>query len=504
MEKKKQIQKPVPRYGQIPDAFVKYLRKNLTGFKLESAEAQTHIAKMILQAPSKWKEHSERSGYATFEAAALAKRVGRNKFSAINERLHLFEIAEDEQGRHEWSKKRGASKAYRLHEPIMDLLSKFLAGNNRRITNLLNDMGELSPLPAGAVASKRKDGQTTKGFKVPVETCVPVDMQTLKRLIEVLEYERLAVDGGMDLGGYQQELYRPEPAPDYLRDLLHEARHILGLTRNTLAPGALIHRYEQSDSGRLYALDTNFQNCRRVIRQAAMCGLYDYDIENCHFDILAQMAQQFGYTCHAIENYTAKKKKVRQDLANALGLDSVKPVKNALVALVYGARRSLRVDENDQPKDAIANLLGGIELARAFFNHPTVEALRTDIQQARAAILKGWEVSRQTIKNAMELTIDIRESSVEQQLAHLLQGVEAKALEAMHKVAPAEIVLLQHDGFTSTKRLDTDQLEAAILAATGYRLQVSTDGAITVDLDSALSDHPKKPSQNPLKSRITC
>ena len=68
-------------------------------------------------------------------------------------------------------------------------------------------------------------------------------------------------------------------------------------------------------------------------------------------------------------------------------------------------------------------------------------------------------------------------------------GVEVTALEAAYRLYPKEIVLLQHDGFTSTKPLDTKRIEAAMLEATGYRLEVEQK-VIQVNLGDAFDAHP--------------
>ena len=46
-------------------------------------------------------------------------------------------------------------------------------------------------------------------------------------------------------------------------------------------------------------------------------------------------------------------------------------------------------------------------------------------------------------------------------------NVQAEAPEAAYRLYPNEIVLLQHDGFTATRPLDTGRIEAAMLPATG-------------------------------------
>jgi hypothetical protein len=144
----------------------------------------------------------------------------------------------------------------------------------------------------------------------------------------------------------------------------------------------------------------------------------------------------------------------------------VRQAKDALIALIYGAKFSGRAE------DALPMIFNSTQLAKKIYLHPKFLALRDDIAGAREVVLKAQEVSRRTIKNCRGLTIRLDDSNERQQLAHLLQGVEVTALEAAYRLYPKEIVLLQHDGFTSTKPLDTKRIEAAMLEATGYRLEV--------------------------------
>lgn len=480
------------RYGQLSEAFLKYLVANLVGFRQESPKVQRNLAKMILESPARFRAHSHYKGHSTFSSLHLDEKFGRGQFARINARLDIFDHAADEQGRPGWSLKSGYTKGYRLSKSMQSLLEKFLLGNNRRTTRLLNEEGELSPVPRNALASKRKDGQTKAGFKDPVVTEVPVNLAMLKKLITHLEGLLFSLENGY----YQGSLLHPEPDADHLNALLFEARHILGLARNEQSPNNLIHRYEQSDSGRWYAVDTNFQNTYRVIRKACMAGLWDYDIENCHYSILEQVARNFGYECREIRRYLENKSRVRADLAERFGM-TIDQAKQALIALVYGAHRSFRVDEEGEPVDAIGRIVGDIHRTRLLFDHPTFRGLEQDISGARDAILNGWPVTRQTIRNDMGLTMSVKEADKRQLLAHILQGIEAKALEAMHQLYPTDIVLLQHDGFTASRPLDIDALERAVLERTGYRLEVATDGPIVVDLDSDLAKHPVK---NHLKS----
>jgi hypothetical protein len=79
------------------------------------------------------------------------------------------------------------------------------------------------------------------------------------------------------------------------------------------------------------------------------------------------------------------------------------------------------------------------------------------------------------------------EAKAAQQMAHLLQGVEAKALQAVINLHPADIVLVQHDGFVSTRKLVAKDLSAAVFSATEYRLDFE-EKQLKADIDKYFSD----------------
>jgi hypothetical protein len=213
-----------------------------------------------------------------------------------------------------------------------------------------------------------------------------------------------------------------------------------------------------------------------------MAGLYDIDIENCHYAILAQMAASSGYQCTEVLHYLGNKKAVRESLATEFSI-STRQAKDALIALIYGAKFSVRA------KDALPKIFNSTKLAALIYKHPRFEALQQDITGARQAVLEAHPVTNRTIKNKAGLVMRLAGSNDRQQLAHLLQGVEVVALEAAYRLYPKEIVLLQHDGFAATCQLDTKRIEAAILEATGYRLEVEQK-AIQVNLGDAFDAHP--------------
>lgn len=475
MRKKKQ-KHHADRYAQLSDSFLKYLRRYLPGFRAEPVRVQIAILGMIMQAPTKYRQHSYYQGWASFNYQELERKFGRGRFAGINESLGIFLSVDD------WSKVEGRTKPYMLTDLVTDIRAKFLAGVTRRTTHLLTEDGQIQrTLPVQAVEAKANSGQTRKGWKgKSVRTAVPVNQYMLKELMTSIGALLYQAEHGFPQGN----LFHDHPDPDYLRELYDEARVILHLSRNKIANGFVTHRYAESDSGRLYARGVNLQNAYRPVRQAALDGMYDYDIENCHYSILDQMAHKHGYECGAVKQYLANKEPVRRALAVEFDVN-VNQVKQALIALVYGATFS------EEPQHALPKVLG-VEKALAMYQHPQFLALRDDVAAARSAILRGHPVTRQTIKNMRGLTINVKKHDARQQLAHLLQGVEAVALEAAHRLYPDHIVLLQHDGFTSTRPLDHKAIELAIFEATGYRLEVLEGQFVTCRLDDALNAHPLK------------
>ena len=445
---------------------------------------------MILQSPTKYRQHDnpQYEGWASFNYQELERKFGRNKFKTINEKLDIFLVQQDFIGREEWSKVNSYTKAYQLTDKVTDLRAKFLASATRRITNLLTEDGNIQrTAPKQAIEAKRKQKNgklvTRAGWHGdPVEACVPVNQDKLKKLALTLEAKLYANEYG-----FQPDLHHSNDIDlKYLRQLLEETQTVIQLSRNTVVPGCVIHRYAQTDSGRLYASHVNLQNAYRPVRQAALHGLYDYDIENCHYSILDQMAAKHGHTCTSIRHYLDNRKSVRDTLAKEF---SIKPkqVKVALLALVYGAAFS------EKPSSALPKILGSVETAIAFYNHPLFGALGDDIRAARHAILKGphsQKVFRGNITNMRGLQMAVKGHADRQLLAHLLQGVESMALEAAHNLYASDIVLLQHDGFTAkSSQLNIKAIEEAIFQATSYRLAIAPPEQILVTLDAAFDDH---------------
>jgi hypothetical protein len=490
------------RYKQLPESFLKYLQRNFKGFKRETKTTQLAVVEMILSAPSKFRTHAVEG--ARFGYKELEQMFRRKGFDAVNDRLGLFHIGKDAFGRESWSSVKGITKSYLLTDKVSDLRERWLKRAYYRTTNLLTEDGDvIRNMPLQAVDSKRKTTTgievTRDGWREPVLPAVPINEHMLK--LFALQIQKMLY--AQEFGFLQVALFHKEPDPKYLDYLLKTIRLFLAQANNTIKQGHIIQRYAQSASGRLYGEGNHLQNAPRPVRQCALHGLYGYDIENCHYSILTQMAHKHGYVCTAINHYLGNKKQVRQKLADEFGI-TMGQVKQALIALIYGARLSVR------PQDALPDILG--DMASAVYKHSLFLGLVNDIKSAGKVILENQPVSKQTIQNIRGMKINLigedgKKVADSQLMAHLLQGVESMALECAHRLYPDSIVLLEHDGWTSTKPLDIKALGDAIFDGTGYRFEVVGE-AITCKLDDALDDHSepinpnRKLTDSPLKTPV--
>jgi len=225
--------------------------------------------------------------------------------------------------------------------------------------------------------------------------------------------------------------------------------------------------YRESPSGRLYSIyHPNLQNAPKAIRHALLDGQYDYDIENCHFTLFSQLANKYGYITNAINHYLKNKSQVRESLADAIGMADVTPVKESLLAIIYGAR------ESSYWKAAIPKYLGQ-QRAELFFALPIVKDILQDVEIGTAIIIENQVVNqRGNIKNAMDKIIHCSGKSAKV-MAHLLQGLEARILEIARRMFASKISLLQHDGFTCDEKIDRKALEATVKKELGYDVKYS-------------------------------
>lgn len=488
--KTKKPPKPT-RHRFILKSLVKQLAKDVDGFKNEAEQIQSGLAYLVWIGLTKARQHGVHEGYMSFHYTELAAACGsRLKWNAVNARLGFLE-EKKAIGKQNWRfRAKGKNpkakatdvhtKPYRFSPTVQASRDTFMAKEperNKELTLLLDAKGKGIRTPPEAIASQDSAGATTNRWRAINKAgslrLVPVNIDSLQQFRKRIGKD---ADTWKRTGQPpQQDLFMVYPNLDTLLELQEKVTQIIHMALTTMGRGYVMHLYKESDSGRLYAQGgVSLCGVPREFRKAALVGLWDYDVKNCHFDIIAQMAKGIGVHCGAIENYLDNKEDVRKEIADTIGI-SYDETKTCLLSVMYGAKSEAWY----WYKNAIPDNIGE-DAARRLNDLPLFADIANDVKRARQAILahvrQGGlahaKLNRQGgLVNAFEKSIKMDEHSDEQALAHLIQGIEAKALEACTELHPDEIVLLQHDGFTATKQLDVAALEQAIKAATGYALE---------------------------------
>lgn len=428
------------------------LREHVDGFGDEPERNQWGLAYLAWVGTQKRRQHATERGAMTFSGEELEKLFGRDKTPAVLERIDFFQRTAG------WIYTKGITRAYWFSAHVRNALAAYarqpvegtvdqlwLCGERMKVARTLPRA--ISSTDTNGRVLRTADWEAAAGLnKIPVNT---VMLEALR------QWADRCLDDETVTGQLRQLVER-------LRDL---SAKILRMSATTLAgPGHIQQTYSISPSGRLYGGGVSLQNVPALVKDAALHGMWEYDFSNCHFTLVAQMARRLGTPCPAIEHYLAHKAEVRQQIADG-AMISIDQAKRCLLALLYGAKASGR------ERDAIPSAIGR-ESAAALYALPAFRALSAEVGQARDAILGAWpRTANGSLTNAAGKAVpSSRPASV--QLAHLLQGAEAKALLTAVNMHPDDIILLQHDGFVARRRLDCRALEKAVLDQVGYHLGV--------------------------------
>lgn len=433
---------------QVPRDLLNLLSREIKNFGQLGLMHKCALAYMFEVCDTSWKQHAKWEDSASFNHKDLNVMFGRSRFGKVNKQVGMFEVT------NQYYSDQGLTRGYKLTPNARRVKNKYLKVRQRPVTELLELDGKVIRNPPKSVSAKDISGRTTVWNKAKPPNVIPVDLDAL---IALEKQTRQTLDAS------SPDLFQTDHAK------LARRLNDLGLLirrANTTAAGRsnLMQRYQESDSGRLYAQGINLQKIPRVIRQAALAGCWDYDIDNCHYSIFSQLSDRYGYETKAINHYLNQKKAIREELAADLGL-GVGDIKTCLISAIYGAR------DNLFPKNAIPTLIGG--KAEQLFKHEVWRAIYKDVLRGRGRIVDSQEVNRKGwIHNALGKPIK-EDKTREKILAHLLQGIEAQALRAIVQTVPDQVLLLVHDGFVTRKRIKQSDLEAVMLRETGFNLNLS-------------------------------
>ena len=324
------------------------------------------------------------------------------------------------------------------------------------ITQLTDGYGQPVRNNITAIDKRTTQGATLHGIPAWCPVNIPALTQTLRILekhLDDAEGRRAKPPAELrdELKAVKQKIFNTgEPchrsnARRYKQYLERSINEILDIINDASSKhsGLMPQRFDISNAGRFYATGLNLQNCSRLTRTAALHGCYSYDIESCHHAIALHLAEQYGVPCEHLRYYVENKKELRLELANALGGKQWLPmVKMALIAIIYGARKN-------EYFGTIRETMGAKGYA-ILFNHHRFAGLFDELQDVFAAMIDNAERQPKTnhVINALG-RIDEKATTDEKRAAHILQGIESQALQAVLSVHTSAIVPL-HDGWVCT------------------------------------------------------
>ena len=443
----------------IPSSLIPFLEKCIPGFDRETC--QLPIAKMLWMTLDPVREHKHYIGAISISEKEIRSLFlgTAKKFNEINRnpRQRYFSVSEHKNNR---KKSENVTKGFSPMPWMERALTLFLESEPTP-TELLNEKGQLIHKIPRAISSLDSSGLNAIGWQgITVTNLIKVNTRNLQKIEEDYKLLLKALRQGIDVSEYtdisENRVHWRVTAARILR--------LLATTKNF--NGYIPQHYIQSSSGRLYSPSISLQTCPKEIRKAALENYWDYDIDCCHFAILGQMVQKLGFSCPAISNYVSNKNQIRGMIAGEVGI-TVGQVKTVLTATIYGAQRSQR------SMDAIPKEIG-LDAANRLYRSPTYNQLKDELATAKSAVLKNHPQLSGQLINLFRKKIKPSEDP-DTVMSHLLQGVEACALRAAIKGCMNEVILLQHDGFTTSKRIDCKKAEKSILKATGYVLTLQEE-----------------------------
>ncbi|WOL30538.1 hypothetical protein [Pseudomonas fragi] len=275
------------------------------------------------------------------------------------------------------------------------------------------------------------------------------------------------------LAGLVAEELLDEPLADAweLVEFIENGGIAMSETDAAMAQGFTVEDVEETISGRLMAQGIlNMQMCHREVRKACLPGHYDYDVECCHYALLASLAKRQEFPTPRINAYVSDKNKLRREVQMSSG-GSYEDAKRIITALIYGAPLTA------SPQGSIAELVGVSGADRLCRLQPLSD-LYAELRAARNQVMEAHrqEIERTgRITNAAGRRIPAKGMRPSQLLSHVLTGEESEVLKAAIAYASENIVLLAHDGFVTTEPLDRAELVSRIKNHTGHDLSISED-----------------------------
>ena len=458
-----------------PAKLVELLDELIPSFAQEKYRLE--LADMLWMCTDPQRSHRYYSDSVTLHSTDLSKMFGRIKnFTNINRAFNSRYFEVQRFSNFTGDPELDYTNGYKPRPWMRAVLDGYLEANQG--VEFRDGRGQLWSVPLAIRPTDSRGNRLKRWNDVTVPNLIPASVKNLREMADryelMIQAKKIRQLPAQYETNYGKEVERLQSHLKEVKTLIRQYEHF----------GGLPSQYVQSNTGRLYGVGVNLQSCKRQTRQAALVGLYDYDVEACHFAMLTQMALRYGLECPAIDHYVSNRSKIRNEIAVYLDLE-YEQVKKVFSAMAYGARQSLNA------LDAIPKEIG-FEAAERLYKLDAYRAIKSDIQLATTRILKSHPLVKQRFVNAIgkELMVfkdqtRVHHSKVKPhtKMSHLLQGLEAAILEIAVRTFPSKIVLLQHDGFTTIEPIDVGLLERTVEEQTGYRLKFDEEQVAMPDPD---------------------
>ncbi|MDP6735956.1 MAG: hypothetical protein QF732_05615 [Nitrospinaceae bacterium] len=473
--------------GYYPETFHKHLVDKIPGLGLEEASDQRGFVYLSWGCQSSRYDHASlsREGYKFVPHQILYSLFdrgrSRQRFPLLNRRLEMFEVMN-------YDKHHGEAKAYRPTPKVIDACLTYseaypVTGDPIELIDV-NTGKAVAKLTGNAILSKDfKNRTTVTQQRGKMEPWCPVNVDELMGAEKLLQTIRAQVHQGRHNEALTEQLQFFGWSNFEHRDLsrwidlrLVSITHILHQTNTTYCPkGSMPSRYTEYESGRLYPYTyPHLQTTPRELKRVALSGCWEYDFSNCHFSLFIQMTERLGYQADHIRDYIDRKAEVRKLIAHDTGL-TIEQVKESLLALIYGAADCRGKANPHFSKNSILNICGfdGGKHDR-LVTHPLFKGIARDLKAGQELLIDDAPKSRGRIRNAMGKYIDQSKRRA-QKLGHLLQGAEAMCLNTILRHYGDRIILLQHDGWNTTERLNVGEAEHWIAKETGFEMRIEEE-----------------------------
>jgi len=443
----------MPTAMHFPASLIDRLSQNVQGFAREEVRDQRSLACMLWMSLQRGRQHSVYPGRFSLHTKDVREIWGsERRMQKVVGSVYFSVLKGTNLGK-------GYTNAYKACPTMESALRECLADVSADDWINLNGR-RMRTLPR-AIDSKSCDGKRNSKWKgLHPANSVAIDADELRflrsQVLAEMAVRRACTGGPGEHWGNDIELERAQ-------ERLHSIDAIVKMANNSVCPGAVPIRYSECSTGRLFAQGISLQSAPRVVRAAALDGCWDYDISNCHWALLEQLAARHGVHCAAIQHYLRHKSSVRASLGAEAGV-SAESAKQCLLMLLYGANRTTH------ESGSITQLIQAGPASR-LFRSPLFHGLHADLLRARKAILEHLPTRAGWVSNILGLE-RARRSNPRDLLAHILQGLEAKVLMEVVRIHGGNIQLCMHDGWISRERLSVEQLREIARAAIGMDLDI--------------------------------